>query len=380
MVQSGTFDVNKYLYPSEHEITTPLVLASKVGLIDTVRVILDAGARLNTQDGSGETACIAAVRALATDVVELLVERGADLSIADSNDCTALSYVSGPMFVDDRAAVALIGAGAPLEDVDALCRIASLSGRVCQMLLDRNVNVAQLRDGFEATPCHAACDRGERAVRDSPEILDFLANVAKVDINVADTNGLTCLHRCATVGASRMLRWLINAGMDVNATTHTGMTPVFMACIDAHYKLVPFLVAAGADVNIRDAKGRSARQFAADALAVDVPRKRQMLDALFCVLAAPAPTDFEPADGKPVSSSARTPAAEEIEAARRSIAKIQLNFVRDRAFEVCVGLCPLQLDALQTCKILVNACGPVAPLIAFHHWWKIATTVKHFLD
>jgi hypothetical protein len=124
---------------------------------------------------------------LATDVVELLVERGADLSIADSNDCTALSYVSGPMFVDDRAAVALIGAGAPLEDVDALCRIASLSGRVCQMLLDRNVNVAQLRDGFEATPCHAACDRGERAVRDSPEILDFLANVAKVDINVADT-------------------------------------------------------------------------------------------------------------------------------------------------------------------------------------------------
>jgi hypothetical protein len=52
MVQSGTFDVNKYLYPSEHEITTPLVLASKVGLIDTVRVILDAGARLNTQDGA----------------------------------------------------------------------------------------------------------------------------------------------------------------------------------------------------------------------------------------------------------------------------------------------------------------------------------------
>jgi hypothetical protein len=38
----------------------------------------------------------------------------------------------------------------------------------------------------------------------------------------------------------------------------------------------------------------------------------------------------------------------------------------------------MRLDALQMCEILQQACGPVAPLIAFHHWWKIATTVKHF--
>ncbi|MCA0328160.1 MAG: hypothetical protein LCH89_21565, partial [Proteobacteria bacterium] len=56
----------------------------------------------------------------------------------------------------------------------------------------------------------------------------------------------------------------------------------------------------------------------------------------------------------------------------------RLRVVRRRAFDVCVGLQSLRINALQMCEILVHACGPVAPLVAFHHWWKIATTVKHF--
>jgi hypothetical protein len=70
--------------------------------------------------------------------------------------------------------------------------------------------------------------------------------------------------------------------------------------------------------------------------------------------------------------------AEQVETARREIAKVRLDFVRNRAMEVCIGLQSLRLDALQVCEILQLACGPLARLIAFHQWWKIATTVKHF--
>jgi hypothetical protein len=70
--------------------------------------------------------------------------------------------------------------------------------------------------------------------------------------------------------------------------------------------------------------------------------------------------------------------SEEVEAARREIVKVRLDFVRHRAWQVCVGLQSRELDALQMCEILLHACGPVAPMIAFHHWWKIATIVKHF--
>jgi hypothetical protein len=67
-----------------------------------------------------------------------------------------------------------------------------------------------------------------------------------------------------------------------------------------------------------------------------------------------------------------------VEVARRDIAKTRIDFVRDRALQVCIGLQSLRLDALQLCEILQFACGAIAPLIPFHIWWKIATTVKHF--
>jgi hypothetical protein len=64
----------------------------------------------------------------------------------------------------------------------------------------------------------------------------------------------------------------------------------------------------------------------------------------------------------------------------RLIARTRLDFVRQRALQVCVGLQSLRLDALQMCEILQRSCGHVARLIPFHLWWKIATTVKHFIQ
>jgi hypothetical protein len=55
-----------------------------------------------------------------------------------------------------------------------------------------------------------------------------------------------------------------------------------------------------------------------------------------------------------------------------------IDFVSDRARQVCIGLQSLRIDALQMCEVLQFACGAIAPLIPFHIWWKIATTVKHF--
>ena len=67
-----------------------------------------------------------------------------------------------------------------------------------------------------------------------------------------------------------------------------------------------------------------------------------------------------------------------VAAARRDIVKLRLDFVRHRALIVCIGLQSMELDALQMCEIMLHSCGRVAPLVAFHHWWAIATTVKHF--
>jgi ankyrin repeat protein len=74
------------------------------------------------------------------------------------------------------------------------------------------------------------------------------------------------------------------------------------------------------------------------------------------------------------------PTADEIDAARHRIAKTRLDLVRQRAFQICLGLAITRLNALQLCEILMHSFGALGSLIAFHQWWAIATKVKHFRD
>jgi hypothetical protein len=53
--------------------------------------------------------------------------------------------------------------------------------------------------------------------------------------------------------------------------------------------------------------------------------------------------------------------ATKIDTARRRIAVERLDFVRNLALQVCVGLASLKLDALQMCEILQHACAKSNP-------------------
>jgi hypothetical protein len=149
------------------------------------------------------------------------------------------------------------------------------------------------------------------------------------------------------------LRCFIDAGADLDAVDANGRTPLHRV-ID--YQCAALLVAAGSNLNARDLHGRSAIQ------CTDI-------SVVPAFLAAGA-------DPSELPELVIPPAT--VETARRDIASTRLDFVRYRALQVCIGLQSLSLDALQMCEILQHACGPVAHVIAFHQWWKIATTVKHF--
>jgi ankyrin repeat protein len=131
------------------------------------------------------------------------------------------------------------------------------------------------------------------------------------------------------------------------------------------------LLAAGANVCARDNNGQTALHRVA----------WYDLTAVQSLIAAGADLDADNAGETVRQTLARrgwTIDPDQVEAARRDIAKTRIDFVRHRALQVCIGLQSLELDALQMCEILLFACGPFAPLIPFHIWWTIATTVKHF--
>ena len=67
---------------------TALIVAAQNGFADIVNVLLDHGADVNAKMKDGATALIAACRRGYTDIVTLLLENGGDPTVRFENDST----------------------------------------------------------------------------------------------------------------------------------------------------------------------------------------------------------------------------------------------------------------------------------------------------
>jgi ankyrin repeat protein len=259
-----------------------------------------------------------------------------------------------------RISVMLVNAGASIAG-EQLCAFAAKGAGAIQALLNRGVVVNQLRDSLNLnyTPLHVIANRTRHAwSADSDAGVRMLVDVCGVDLEARSVAGSSPTHIAATTGNETALRCFITAGADVDCVDRGQRTPLHAT---SAYNCAILLLAAGANVNARDREGRTAFQLAV----------RWKSTALMSALIA---AGADPSDVQSVGDIS----IEQVESARRDIAKSRLDFVRHRAWQVCIGLQWRELDALQMCVILRHACGPVAQLISFHQWWKIATTVKHF--
>jgi ankyrin repeat protein len=350
-----------------------LVLAARNGRKKIVRILLRAYARVDKGDKRGRTACHAAVEGGHSDVLALLLARQPNLAAVDVDGRTAFhTAMIWCGLYGDRSAVMLFEAGAPL-DKTALRDFAATSTAAIQALLDRGVVVRKLRCGGD-TPLHAAAREG---LTDTHGIFDMLVNVCGINLEARDYGGQTCVCVAAEFGNFFALRWLLNAGADANAVASDGSMALHSV---VPYRCAVILLAAGADVCARNNRGRTALH---PLLKWAAKSGRPVAwTAVPHLLAAGA--DLDAADNN--GETARAMLARlrctidpgQVEQARREISKARIDFVRDRARQVCIGLQSLRIDALQMCEVLQFACGAIAPLIPFHIWWKIATTVKHF--
>jgi Raf kinase inhibitor-like YbhB/YbcL family protein len=74
--------------------TVPLLAAAKGNCVEVVQLLLDRGANVNAKDHEGWTALIKASEGGFTDMVRLLLQRGADMNVADNNRRTAWMYAA----------------------------------------------------------------------------------------------------------------------------------------------------------------------------------------------------------------------------------------------------------------------------------------------
>lgn len=375
LIASHSLDLNA-LVDAGHVALSPLMIASEHGRTAIARMLLDAGALINNRASHGRTALHFAADHDRVQVSKLLLERGADPQMRDVDGRTALDFaVFG---ADDELATVLIEAGAPVEYAVTLCAASAMSTRVLQLLIDRQINVSQLRDHNDHTPLHYFARHAPPALASASAVFAELIKLG-VDLDAKNVQGRSCTSFAAeSPGLSTALRLFVEAGADVDSTANSGWTPLHHACAKVNVDNVILLVAAGADVGA-NGPGETPLHFA---LAPWVPTAvdRSIVAALVAFGA-----EFD--SPNKIGKSARQVAAEkkfapiaddELRCARNTVTAVQLTFVRERALQVCVGLQAFNIDALQMCEILRHACGPVARFVAFHHWWQIATIVKHF--
>jgi hypothetical protein len=152
-----------------------------------------------------------------------------------------------------------------------------------------------------------------------------------------------CVDQCLFDYQSSSVELLLALGADVNLVANDGRTACLVAAVFKKPAALCALVAAGGDLDQPNKEGETPRMIA-------------------------------------TRNNVALPTADEIDAARRRIAKARLDLVRERAFQICLGLAATRLNALQLCEILMHSFGALGSLIAFHQWWAIATKVKHFRD
>ena len=245
---------------------TLLMHAAAFGNVETLELLIDAGADVNARNAFDATALLWGARDPAK--AKLLIARGAGVNSPSKQGRTPLMLAS--LAHGGSSVVALMlekGADVGARDKrgETALGLAATIGEVqtMRLLLAKGAD-PQAANGKGETPIILATkSKQTEAVR--------LLIQKRVDVNVASTSfntvrhgpiamvKLTALHRAAAFGPVEMVRELLEAGANVNARDSRDLTPLIFAVATeyADPQIVATLLRAGADANATDNTGET---------------------------------------------------------------------------------------------------------------------------
>ncbi|KPK63612.1 hypothetical protein AMJ83_06195 [candidate division WOR_3 bacterium SM23_42] len=187
---------------------TPLNIAVFNGNTEIVNELLERGADLSIGDIDGSQPIHCAAINGSIEIVQLLRKKGASINDKDDNGATPLSFATARRRLD-----------------------------MVRYLLENDADVNS-RNAVGMTPLFLAS---------TPEIAELLIeNGARVDIR--NDNNSTPLHMIAGAGSVETAELLLAHGLDINAMNDFGWTPLSNAAF-RNAEITQFLISRGAKVN-----------------------------------------------------------------------------------------------------------------------------------
>ncbi|XP_071086040.1 serine/threonine-protein phosphatase 6 regulatory ankyrin repeat subunit C-like [Haliotis cracherodii] len=202
---------------------TNLHYASLVGDVDIIKQILsDNSEDVNSRGEDGRTPVMCAASKGHGHVVNLLVDKGADLSLVDNKG-------------------------------ENILHVACLGGYmdVVKYLLLQNIVDIKSRGCYGRTPLMKTAEKGHR------EVLDFLV-IKGGNLSSVDDEGNNILHVACIGGHVEMVKHVLSLGIvGINSRGQYGRTPAMMAACCRHKDVVEFLMKRRADVSLVDDDGNT---------------------------------------------------------------------------------------------------------------------------
>lgn len=272
---------------NEQEIA--LIKAATIGDIEQAEALLNSGADVNAlvyQIAGVENALKAAVLNNHKDIVELFLNRGANVNSKYFFGTTALMYVN-----NKEIAQLLISKGVPVNVQDEHGKTALIEAtqvykeEVVQLLLDADAEVnAQDNDGRTALMFATHNVYPFYPIPRTSRIVKLLISKG-ANVNIKDKYGRTALMYTAMFNADllslnsrfdvaaawydtsceslnlvfkEMAQALLEVGAEVNAVDNDGNSALMIAASNGNKEMVELLLQSGADANAKDNKGQPA--------------------------------------------------------------------------------------------------------------------------
>ncbi|XP_067654042.1 putative ankyrin repeat protein RF_0381 isoform X2 [Haliotis asinina] len=205
-----------------------LHLACRNGNLETVKLILSLNVvDINSRGQHSRTPVMEAAVNGHVDVVELLVGRGADVSLVTNSGNNALHLA---------------------------CRNGNLE--TVKLILSLNVVDINSRGQHYRTPVM------EAAVNGHMDVVELLVG-READVSLVTDSGNTALHLACRNGNLETVKLILSLNVvDINSRGQHSRTPVMEAAVNGHVDVVELLVGRGADVSLVTNSGNNALHLA----------------------------------------------------------------------------------------------------------------------
>ncbi|KAM7539204.1 hypothetical protein Aperf_G00000048262 [Anoplocephala perfoliata] len=244
---------------------SPLHLAAKRGRAEAARTLLQVmrPEAINAVGRNGLTPLHMAAHYNHVQLVQLLLEFGADPDLAASNGYTAL-HIAAKRNHQDLASLLLANDREPTKSTNRESRcgftplhLAAQEGNADMVgLLLLNGADAEHKAKNGVTPMHLA------ALEDHVMVAQQLVHEGAKVTDVTQA-GYTPLHTACYAGRLNMARFLIAlAASDINAKTRAGFTPLHLAAQQGHSDIIYLLLEHGADPNAKNNQGLTPAEIA----------------------------------------------------------------------------------------------------------------------